>query len=73
MPGEIELYVAKVQQGGAEILFHLILLLPPGLDGGDQRAPIDNRNIEILHEAVKVQNRLGRPELVLNSGLRLEL
>ena len=55
MPGEIELHAAQVEKGRSKILFHFILLLTPGLDGGDQRAPVYNRNIEVLHEAVKVQ------------------
>jgi hypothetical protein len=42
---------AEVQQGRSEILLHLILLFALILDSRDQRAAVNDRYVEALHDA----------------------
>ena len=53
MPGQADLYRAKVQQGGAEILFHFVGFFPLFFNGRNQRTAVKIRDIELLH-AVKL-------------------
>lgn len=54
MPGKVNFKRAKIQQGRTEIFFHFILLLPFILDGGDQRAAVNDGDIKFFHRAILV-------------------
>jgi hypothetical protein len=51
MSCEIDLQTAEIQKGRREVLFHPVSFLPLFLNRGDQRTPVNNRDVETLHPA----------------------
>ena len=49
MPGQPDPQRPKIKQGGAEIFFHFIQFLPLFLDRTDQRAPVNDGDLETFH------------------------
>jgi hypothetical protein len=49
MPGKKNLQGAEIQERGGEVFFHPVLRLALSLNRTDQRAAVDDGNIELFH------------------------